>query len=107
MDDYNKEYLWEGWWDFVGEPSRRIGNSVWGNIIKIGKDLERVGVHFMGSFGKEVGDGSCMKFWEEFWVGGERLKDWFGRLYQLELNKEALVAERGGFEGDEWCWRWE
>ena len=42
--------------DLMGGESR-IRGSVWGNIVKVGKDLDNAGISFSESFGKQVGDG--------------------------------------------------
>ena len=51
-----------------------------------------------------VGDG--IKFWKDRWVGDERLRDTYARLFNLDEHKEAMVAERGLFVDDKWEWNW-
>lgn len=49
----------------IEEQQRCLGmDSVWRNIIRVGKDVDKVGVQFTG-FGKQLGDGSEKHFWED------------------------------------------
>ncbi|GKC27183.1 hypothetical protein Tco_1034477 [Tanacetum coccineum] len=41
-----------------------------------------------------VGNGLCTKFWKDLWIGDTRLCDLFPRIYALENNKDAMVAEK-------------
>ena len=84
----------------------RVGRSgLWRDIVKVGLDIEKVGIEFSSSFSKNLGDGGDTLFWEDRWVGGIRLRERFPRLFQLDRHKEARVVDRG-----RWCegvWRWE
>ncbi|XP_071700484.1 uncharacterized protein [Rutidosis leptorrhynchoides] len=84
------------------------GNSVWGNIIKIGKDSLNIGLNFNVLFDKKLGDGRDTFFWEDIWVGGMRLKDRFSRLFRLEVNQMASVKDRVTFIKASWefLWQW-
>ena len=89
------------------DVSRRSGSrSVWSNIVKIGKILDDKRLRFWDSFGKKLGNGENIKFWEDRWISSGRLKDRFSRLYLFEENKLATVAKRGEFRGEEWSWKW-
>nr|GEX88528.1 hypothetical protein [Tanacetum cinerariifolium] len=92
--------------DFVGWNGSRSG--VWGDIVRVGRDIERLGVCFSSFFTRKVGDGSCMSFWDDRWVGRVRLRDQFPRLYHLDTYKVVKVAERRvwGEEGWRWAWDW-
>ncbi|KAJ9567392.1 LOW QUALITY PROTEIN: hypothetical protein OSB04_003358, partial [Centaurea solstitialis] len=79
--------------------------SIWSNIVKAGVEIDKWGIHFSNSFRKLVGDGSGVKLWEDVWVGKERLKERFSRLYQLEVDKEVSITDRGEFVGEEWRWK--
>ena len=46
----------------LGAPRGPEGNSVWAKIIKNEIDLDRIGIHFSESFGKEVRDGETLFF---------------------------------------------
>ena len=45
-------------------------NTVWGNILKVGDIMEKKCVNFRNSFGKKLGDGALVQFWQDKWVGG-------------------------------------
>ena len=65
-----------------------------------------MGTHFSEWFGKVVGDGRETKLWEDGLIGDRKLKERFTRLYHLESNNGATIAEKGHFIGEEWVWRW-
>lgn len=80
-----------------GQVSSNLGrSSVWSNIVRIGKDLDKVGLEFSASFGIILGNGSETKFWMDRWLGNVELGKSFKRLYHLESNNESKVSERGG-----------
>ncbi|KAJ9562049.1 hypothetical protein OSB04_007209 [Centaurea solstitialis] len=83
---------------------RSRGSSVWSSIVKVGREIDNLGIHFSTSIGKEVGNGESTRFWEDNWLVEGSLRNKFSRLYHLEVNKLALVEERGVFNGDEWSW---
>ncbi|XP_071713639.1 uncharacterized protein [Rutidosis leptorrhynchoides] len=68
-------------------------HSTWKDVFA-GKKIDSMGIPFSSSFVKTVGNGSRTLFWEDTWMGGERLRDKFHRLYQLEGSKTATVQER-------------
>ncbi|KAJ9555882.1 hypothetical protein OSB04_010496 [Centaurea solstitialis] len=55
------------------------GASVWGNIVKVGLEVDKLEIPFTNSVGKVIGD---------------------------EVNENTSIAGRGEFEGEEWRWRW-
>ena len=59
-------------------------------------DLEKLGINWFSSFGREMGNGCETSFWEDRWVSGEKLSERFGRLWRVESNKGASVWRRGG-----------
>ncbi|KAJ9557802.1 hypothetical protein OSB04_012416 [Centaurea solstitialis] len=90
----------------LGRSRGKGNNSVWGNIMKVGLEVDKLGINFSNSFWKSIGDGADSKFWEDSWVEVGRLKDKFMRLFKLEENKSISIADRGSFEGDSWIWKW-
>ncbi|GJU70247.1 RNA-directed DNA polymerase, eukaryota, reverse transcriptase zinc-binding domain protein [Tanacetum coccineum] len=94
----------------MGDLMRSVGGSsgILGGIVRVGWDIDRVGVWFSSSFTRKVGDGSCVSFWDDIWVGGVRLRDLFHRLYHLDRCKEVKVAGQGiwGDNGWNWVWDW-
>ncbi|GKD82946.1 hypothetical protein Tco_1349785 [Tanacetum coccineum] len=77
--------------------------GVWGDIVRVGRDIDKLGIEFSSSFVRKVGDGSCISFWGERWVDGVRLMDRFLRLFHLDRCKESVVADKGRW--DEGTWR--
>ncbi|GJU33638.1 reverse transcriptase domain, reverse transcriptase zinc-binding domain protein [Tanacetum coccineum] len=82
------------------------GGGVWRDIIRVGEELEGVGLEFASSFVGVVGNGSDIRFWADKWVGGVRLCDRFPRLYHLDSSKEGRVAEKGKWVDNVWSWEW-
>ena len=52
---------------------------------------------------KEVGNGMHTAFWKDCWKGLDTLENCFPRLFALENEKLAIVANR--IKSD-FCWRW-
>ncbi|XP_071733908.1 uncharacterized protein [Rutidosis leptorrhynchoides] len=67
-----------------------------------------MGVEFTTSFYRKIGEGREISFWTEDWTGHGVLKNQFGRLYVLEVNKEAVVKDRvqfvDGIHNFSWAW---
>ncbi|GJX98516.1 hypothetical protein Tco_0355535 [Tanacetum coccineum] len=130
----NWALLGKWWWRFQGEGDRlwikiiksiygtngglsgmlerrsnRLSESIWGDIIRVGKDIDKIGINFCSSFGKMVGNGYNTRFLLDRWVGeGVLLCEKFPRLFRLETNKDESVGEKRvwGEEGWEWQWNW-
>jgi len=67
-----------------------------------------VGRWFDSNSRRVVGNGRNASFWFDRWVGDVPLRDKFPRLFDLAVDKEALVvdmATRGWGEGGN-AWRW-
>lgn len=58
---------------------------------------------FTSGLKKEMGDGSNTFFWFDAWLDGEPLKNRFGRLFSLSMEKEGLVSD---FVVVDWKWQW-
>ncbi|XP_071687637.1 uncharacterized protein [Rutidosis leptorrhynchoides] len=75
--------------------SRKVsGRTIWNEIIKAGKIADNIGISFSSSINKCIGNGSNTKFWTDIWCGTEPLNNLFRRLYMLDSNKNASVADR-------------
>lgn len=79
---------------------------MWSNIIRLGVELEKMGINFSTSFGKKIGDGSNTRVWVDRWAENLPLGEKFNRLFNLETNKEARITERGRWINEEWKWEW-
>ncbi|GJW94997.1 hypothetical protein Tco_0174669 [Tanacetum coccineum] len=67
------------------------GGGVWRDIIKVGRDIDGVGINFTSSFICKV----------DKWVGDFRLCDRFPRLFHLDSRLDGRVAKKGR---DQWWW---
>ena len=65
-------------------------NSTWGNIIRVEKQFEKNGLHWVESFGRVVGNGEKTEFWKDIWVDRIRMCDRFPRLFKLEKKSRVV-----------------
>ncbi|XP_071715131.1 uncharacterized protein [Rutidosis leptorrhynchoides] len=92
-----------------GDLGYRPTLGTWKNIILAGNSLEDLGNAFKHSFKKEIGNGSSTSFWNDIWLGDNKLSVIFPRLYRLETDPTATVEQRlssngpGGSNGN-WAW---
>ncbi|GKC42947.1 reverse transcriptase domain, reverse transcriptase zinc-binding domain protein, partial [Tanacetum coccineum] len=91
----------------VSTMKEACGCGVWGDIVRVGLDLDKLGIGFINSFCRRVGDGWDTYFWADRWRGDMCFKDRFTRLYHLDSRKEAKVAEKGEWVEGIWKWKWE
>jgi len=80
-----------GSWRNMGDTSGLTKVSMWWkDLIKVcGNDIQ--GNWFDCRFQWCVGDGRCIKFWDDMWVDEQALKDKFPRLHSISQNKDSLV----------------
>ncbi|XP_071728542.1 uncharacterized protein [Rutidosis leptorrhynchoides] len=59
-------------------------------------------------FVKEIGDGASTSFWNEVWIGDEKLKNKFKRLVRLDSNLHVTIKDRVSWDGAicEGNWSW-
>ncbi|GJU52790.1 hypothetical protein Tco_1226504 [Tanacetum coccineum] len=86
----NLAVLVEGW-VMLGHWVRVSGGGVWSDIVRIGKEIDRMGLDFSSSCFEVFGDGKDIRFWVDRWVDNRRLCDRFPRLYHLDRRKEGSV----------------
>ncbi|XP_071740466.1 uncharacterized protein [Rutidosis leptorrhynchoides] len=68
-----------------------------------------MGLSFTNSFVQQIGAESSAKFWDEVWIGGNKLRLLFPRLFRLDKVKTSAIKDRITFaEGSLiWTWDWE
>ncbi|GKB76990.1 hypothetical protein Tco_0943885, partial [Tanacetum coccineum] len=72
--------------------SSRYGHSVWKRVLKATVRLKSKGVDLMEYCKIVIGTGNTFKLWHDKWYGDVRLKDKFNRCFNLDLQKDAIVA---------------
>ncbi|XP_071708570.1 uncharacterized protein [Rutidosis leptorrhynchoides] len=72
--------------------------GTWSNIIDAGNSIADMEIKFKKSFIKQIGNGMETSFWNELWIGNNKLKDAFPRFFRLEAQKDATVSMR--IQGD-------
>ncbi|GKA56638.1 putative RNA-directed DNA polymerase [Tanacetum coccineum] len=83
------------------------GRGVWRDIVRVGEEIEGLGVGFVSSCVGVLGDGRDIRFWLDRWVDDGRLCDRFSRLYHLDRSNKSSVMEKGVWVNGEWCWVWD
>ncbi|XP_071739542.1 uncharacterized protein [Rutidosis leptorrhynchoides] len=82
-----------------------MGAGGW-NLTFLAGTFQVVGVS--SSITKCLGNGDTIKFWNDIWFCSERFSTLFHRIYMLEINKDASIAERithsNGSSLGNWCW---
>ncbi|GKA22184.1 cysteine-rich receptor-like protein kinase [Tanacetum coccineum] len=92
---------------FWGARNSMSGNGVWRDIIKVGGEIDELGIGFTSSFECKVGNGMDISFWGDIWVGSSRLRDRFSRLCHLDRRKEGRVGENRRWGDNGWVWEWD
>ncbi|GKC36202.1 hypothetical protein Tco_1048586 [Tanacetum coccineum] len=83
------------------------GGGVWRDIVKIGEEIDGVGIEFSSSCSGVLGDGRDIRFWVDTWVGNRRLCDRFPRLFHLDRRQEGSVRDKGSWVDGAWRWEWD
>ena len=76
--------------------------GVWSDIVKVGEEIDGLGIEFSSSFKGVIGNGRDIRFWVDRWVDNSKLCDRFPRLYHLDRRKEGSVAEKGIWVDNMW-----
>ncbi|GJS39203.1 putative RNA-directed DNA polymerase [Tanacetum coccineum] len=81
--------------------------GTWGNIVRVGREIDRTGVVFSSSFGRKLGNGDGIRFWKDKWAGDFKLCERFPRLFRFEGDEDVSVRNHGEWGSDGWRWKWE
>ncbi|GKE11062.1 reverse transcriptase domain, reverse transcriptase zinc-binding domain protein [Tanacetum coccineum] len=85
----------------------RSGGGVWNDIVRIGEEINGVGLDFSSLCVGVLGDEKDIRFWVDKWVDNRMCCDRFPRLYHLDRRKEGSVWDKGSWVNGVWCWEWE
>ncbi|XP_071706111.1 uncharacterized mitochondrial protein AtMg00310-like [Rutidosis leptorrhynchoides] len=75
-------------------------STLWRNIILAGTSIEELQVGFKHSFLKTIGDGGTTLFWDEHWIGRDKLRNLYPRLFRLEHDKKCSIKDRLQVSGE-------
>ena len=85
---------------FLGLQRRFSG--IWKNITKVMGSQDFQVNDLSSCVGFSLGDGGCIRFWEDDWIGGIVLKYAFPRIFALSINKLGKVKEFGFWSNYAW-----
>ncbi|GJY95036.1 RNA-directed DNA polymerase, eukaryota [Tanacetum coccineum] len=66
--------------------------SLWISIVREFHVLKSRGIDFVSYCKKRIGNGLNTRFWEEVWIGDQKLCNLFPRIFALENDKTCTVA---------------
>ncbi|XP_071712654.1 uncharacterized protein [Rutidosis leptorrhynchoides] len=69
--------------------------------------MAKCGFSFNNSFARVIGEGRGISFWKDHWIGDQRLRDKFPRLYRLEEVKDVKLCDRVTWSGTSLTFRWQ
>ncbi|GKB31218.1 RNA-directed DNA polymerase, eukaryota, reverse transcriptase zinc-binding domain protein [Tanacetum coccineum] len=75
----------------------RSGGRVWNDIVRIGEEIDGVGLDFSSSYVRVLGDGKDIRFWVNRWLLGEDDEFTIKELARL-VGEKILHVENGGHE---------
>ncbi|GKA63876.1 hypothetical protein Tco_0763482 [Tanacetum coccineum] len=84
-----------------------MGCGVWREIVRVGEEMDELGLEFTSSCKGILGDWSDIKFWLDRWVDDRILCDRFSRLFHLDMGKEGSVRDKRKWVNGSWHWEWE
>jgi len=76
----------------------------WSDLGKVCEEGEGEG-WFRNHVSWKVGNGDKIMFWEDTWLGNNKLKFMFPRLYTIYLEQGKMVGEVGSWGELGWSWR--
>ncbi|GAU46194.1 hypothetical protein TSUD_93810 [Trifolium subterraneum] len=79
---------------------KRNDSLWWRDILKVG-GLEG-NLWFSSNVSSVLGDGKSIGFWKEKWIDNASFKELFPNLFEKELDKQAVVADKGSWTADGW-----
>ena len=91
----------------TSEGARVRMMGTWGNIVRVGREIDTIGVVFSSSFSRKLGNGEGVRFWKDKWVGNFKLCERFPRIFRFEGDENVSVRNHGEWCGDGWRWKWE
>ncbi|GKV26427.1 hypothetical protein SLEP1_g35728 [Rubroshorea leprosula] len=109
LDSLWKRVIWEKY--YGGRRERDVTSveglnmsQIWKDIVSLGSRSERLSKMLVRGFKWEVGDGSCVDFWSDKWVGDKSLKELYPRLFVLAVRTEGILKDMGVWRGENWVW---
>ncbi|GAU17608.1 hypothetical protein TSUD_341520 [Trifolium subterraneum] len=82
--------------------AKRTDSLWWRDILKVG-GLEG-DLWFSSNVSSILEDSKSIGFWKEKWIGNNSLIELFPNLFEMEQDKNVVVANKGNWEADGWSW---
>ncbi|GJR38484.1 RNA-directed DNA polymerase, eukaryota, reverse transcriptase zinc-binding domain protein [Tanacetum coccineum] len=74
--------------------NRRPKQSTWGTILSTVHRLKDKGIDLLSFCSKKLSNGESTRFWEDIWFGNTPLRLQFPRIYNLDNERNCLIANR-------------
>nr|GEZ82569.1 hypothetical protein [Tanacetum cinerariifolium] len=71
-----------------------LKQTTWGSILSSVKRLKDKGIDFLSLCSRKLGNGECTRFWEDTWCENTPFKLQFPRIYNLDIERNFLIANR-------------
>ncbi|XP_071712402.1 uncharacterized protein [Rutidosis leptorrhynchoides] len=69
--------------------------------------IEELEIGFKHSFIKSIDDGSSTLFWQEHWIGNDKLCNIFPRIYRLDRVENVCIKDRVKIVGQQHVFTWD
>ncbi|GJY03288.1 RNA-directed DNA polymerase, eukaryota, reverse transcriptase zinc-binding domain protein [Tanacetum coccineum] len=86
---------------FLANNSRHK-QTTWGYILSSVSRLKDNGIDLLSLCSRKLGNGKSTCFWEDTWCGNIPLKLQFPRIYNLETDRNCLIANRVPLLHSDW-----
>nr|GEW46586.1 RNA-directed DNA polymerase, eukaryota [Tanacetum cinerariifolium] len=78
----------------LNDTNRQLKQTTWGSILSSVKRLNDKGIDLLSLCSRKLGNGESTQIWEDTWCGNTPFKLQFLRIYNLDTERNFLIANR-------------